>query len=126
MKYRPRPTTSLLLIITKNNAGKARGSTEERTLGMQQPGYQPHGTYARPVFDGRRMRMPITRRTVDHGASMVRYFEDYRSPLRSLSSTPWTALEPKPEYSINVLLRSVLALQRSHNFIVPATDGLPE
>lgn len=63
---------------------------------------QPFMSQSRQVFDGRRMRMPITRRTVDHGASMAQYIEDQRSATRPLSHDPYAALEPKPEYLINV------------------------
>ncbi len=62
---------------------------------------------ARPVFDGRRMRKPITRRTVDHGASMAHLMEDIRTPGHPLSSDPYAALEPKPDYLINVSMRLI-------------------
>lgn len=66
--------------------------------------------------------MPITRRTVDHGASMAQYFEDQRSATQPLSHDPYAALEPKPEYLINVLSRDKF----SYNFvyIVPSAYGL--
>lgn len=64
---------------------------------MMQPGY------GRPQFDGRRMRMPITRRTVDHSASMVKYLQERRTVEQSLSSDVYAALEPKPAYLSNVL-----------------------
>ena len=54
------------------------------------------------VFDGKRMRKPITRRLVDHGSCMTAMLEDLRMPARPLSSDPLAALEPRPEYLINV------------------------
>lgn len=60
------------------------------------------GGQGRLVYDGKRIRKPITRRNVDHAASMARYMEDYRSPERSLAADAFGALEPKPDYIINV------------------------
>jgi polyadenylation factor subunit 2 len=59
--------------------------------------------YGRPQYDGRRMRMPVTRRTVDHAASMAMYMQDRRTAEQPLARDPYAALAPKPDFLSNYL-----------------------
>jgi hypothetical protein len=80
------------------------------------------GFQSRQIFDGRRMRKPITRRTVDHAASMIRMLEDNALPQRPLANQPYSALEPRPEYSINVAYHQLK--EYSKGCLVFAANGL--
>lgn len=69
----------------------------------------------RVVYDGKRMRKAITRRTVDHCASIMKYLED-RVTGFGLRHRPWSSLQPNPANIINVqmLLRYGLDLTHEH------------
>ena len=59
----------------------------------------------RVVYDGKRMRKAITRRTVDHCASIMRYVED-RAQGGLLRRHLYSSLQPNPAHIINVLSSS--------------------
>lgn len=57
----------------------------------------------RVVYDGKRMRKAITRRTIDHCASIMRWIEDRAlGGGRSLRLRPYASLQPNPANIINV------------------------
>lgn len=63
------------------------------------PGLVPSG---RVVYDGKRMRKAITRRTIDHSASVMQYLEDAALGRQRLRHYLYSALEPSPAHIINV------------------------
>jgi hypothetical protein len=54
------------------------------------------------VYDGKRMRKAITRRTIDLSSSMIRMFEDQAQPDKPLSHSPYASLLPDQAFVINV------------------------
>jgi hypothetical protein len=74
---------------------------------QQQGGLVPSG---RVVYDGKRMRKAITRRTIDHCASIMRYIEDGVGVTGRgvLHKRLYANLQATPDHIINVRRLSVL------------------
>lgn len=73
---------------------------------MSQPGMSSAGPPGgRIVYDGKRMRKAITRRTIDHCASIMRLVESLHvGASRFRTCNLYAALQPTPSHIINVLL----------------------
>lgn len=72
----------------------------------------------RVVYDGKRMRKAITRRTIDHCASIMQFIEDDAAGRPCLRKFPHTALQPNPAHIINVCALSPL------HHLVPTATGI--
>jgi len=62
-------------------------------------GYIPR---SRMVYDGKRMRKAITRRTVEYNASILRGLRARHSFERSGNGLRNTLMQPHPDYIVNV------------------------
>lgn len=60
------------------------------------------GPSGRIVYDGKRMRKAITRRTVDHCTGIMRFLEDQAMARGNKTRRVYADLQPTPSHIINV------------------------
>ena len=88
------------------------------------PGGVPRGLHdatespesIKAALDARRVRKSMTRRTIDHCASIIQYLEDSAVGDRPLRSRLFTSLQPAVPSILNVCFASPLYLLYSSHF----------
>lgn len=75
---------------------------QQQTYQQTQQPFIPGGYRQTSVYDGKRMRKAVVRRTIDHGAGIIRMLEDAGQPERPICRAPWASILPEAAFVINV------------------------